>query len=94
MGDIDHINGVKTDNRLSNLRLASRSQNMANTGLRSTNKSGVKGVCWDKQSGRWDARIWKDGVAHRIGYFDDLDQAKVAYDAAASRLFGEFAWKA
>lgn len=64
--ELDHINGVKTDNRLSNLRLASRSENLQNVGVRSDNTSGIKGVrrCVDKRHGypSWVAEIRASGT--------------------------------
>lgn len=87
---IDHANGDTLDNRRSNLRLASRGQNAVNTGLRSTNRSGFKGVSFRRQ-GAWRAYI---GIARRtihLGYFATAEEAARAYDAAALDHFGEFA---
>ena len=53
IGEIDHINRVKTDNRICNLRDVSSSKNSENTKLRSDNKSGIKGVVWCKADKRW-----------------------------------------
>lgn len=55
--EVDHINQNKLDNRRGNLRHVTRSVNMFNVGLRSTNKSGFKGVSWDKRRGKWRATI-------------------------------------
>ena len=55
--EIDHINGIKNDNRLSNLRLATRAQNETNKGKQRNNKSGYKGVSWDKENNKWTALI-------------------------------------
>lgn len=88
---VDHINGVRDDNRLSNLRLASHSQNSWNGALRPTNTSGYRGVSWVKSKKKWVARLVKHGKQHVIGYFDDKEQARLAYLEAAMRLHGEFA---
>src|SRR3990167_923966 len=69
--NIDHINGNKLDNRLSNLRLCNQSQNNANSSKRKTNVSGYKGVCWNKKYEKWEATITKDYKHIFIGYFDD-----------------------
>lgn len=88
--DIDHINGDRTDNRICNLRLASRSQNMANVGLKGTNSSGFKGVSWHKKSQRWRARIKVDYREIYLGSFDSPEEAHAAYAEAVKRYFGAF----
>lgn len=88
---VDHINGIRDDNRLVNLRLASHSQNSWNGALRSTNTSGHRGVSWAKGKKKWVARLVKDGKQHVIGYFDDKEKARLAYLEAAMRLHGKFA---
>lgn len=83
--DIDHINGVRTDNRLVNLRCATRSQNMQNQHrARVDSRSGQKGVTWDDGVGKWRARISVNGVKYWLGQFDDMGQAQSAYATAAS----------
>jgi hypothetical protein len=87
---IDHINGVKTDNRWSNLREATHSQNLWNRAATRKSVSGLKGVR-QKTPGRWTAEIKKNNVKYHLGTYDT---AKLAYDAyieAAERLHGEFA---
>jgi hypothetical protein len=92
---LDHINGVRDDNRIENLRPCNHSQNQYNTGPHSDNTSGYRGVCFDKGKNRWKARMMVtiDGVStrHVIGMFNDPDEAAVAYNLEALRLFGEFA---
>lgn len=88
---IDHINMDRSDNRLANLRLASGADNCRNKKKRSDNKSGAKGVCWDKQSKRWVAQIRYNGVTHRLGYFDTVEEGAAAYKKAAEAAYGEFA---
>lgn len=87
----DHINRIRSDNRKSNLRPASFSENMSNTGPKSTTSTGLKGVSWHKTSGYFQAKITKDYKQHWLGYYDDPILAAEAYDAAAIRLHGEFA---
>ena len=88
---LDHINRDRRDNRLVNLRPASQSQNSCNGSLRSTNKSGYRGVSWEKRKRKWQARIVKDGKQYPLGYFDTKESAYDAYLEAAKRLHGEFA---
>lgn len=71
----DHINGNKLDNRKSNLRTADKSLNAINTGLRSTNKSGHKGVSWSKLHSKWESYIWKDNKKYHLGIFVDINKA-------------------
>jgi hypothetical protein len=87
---IDHINGVRSDNRISNLRLATSSQNGGNTALHKRNTSGRKGVTWHRRLGKWEAKIRFNRRCRHIGYFDDLDEAAYAYERVATELFGQF----
>lgn len=87
---IDHENRNRSDNRIDNLRPASQSQNIANSGLRSTNTSGLKGVSRDRASGRWRASIKVMGVSKNLGMFDSPKEAHRAYAAAAATAWGEF----
>lgn len=68
-GDIDHINRVKTDNRLSNIREVTRSKNLFNRALFKSNKSGEKGVCFLKKTNRWLASARLNGKEKYLGVF-------------------------
>jgi hypothetical protein len=89
--ELDHINGDPDDNRIANLRLSTRSQNMANTGVPSNNTSGVKGVEWNPQCGKWKASVRTKGKRIHLGLFANKDDAAAAYRKAAVKIFGEFA---
>lgn len=89
--DIDHINRVRADNRWCNLRLATRTQNSGNEGLRSNNTSGYKGVTLDVRSGLWRAQIRLNGKKTNLGRFETKEEAAAAHDEAAIKSFGEFA---
>jgi hypothetical protein len=65
--EIDHINGDRSDNRIANLRLVTRTENNMNSARQSNNTSGCQGVTWDKQTNRWRAFIKKDGRTIRLG---------------------------
>ena len=86
---VDHINGNKLDNRKSNLRMASWSQNCANRGLQKNNTSGFKGVTRIPE--RWRAAIKVNGKDYSLGCFDSREAAAKAYNEAATRFFKEFA---
>lgn len=90
--DVDHVNGNKLDNRKSNLRLCTVSQNLGNTSPdRKNNRSGFKGVSWCSRAEKWRAAIRKTGRQIHIGLFDDPVRAAAAYNVAAIRVFGDFA---
>lgn len=86
---VDHINGNTSDNRMSNMRLATNQQNCANQRTPKNNTSGIKGV--SARNGRWVAGIKVDGVRIHLGTFDTRERAAAAYAAAASSAFGPFA---
>lgn len=83
---IDHINGIYDDNRPANLRLASMLDQSRNRSRQANNTSGVHGVTWHKQCGRWQAAIRIKGRYIHIGLFDDLEEAAKARAAAEREL--------
>jgi hypothetical protein len=89
--DIDHANMNRSDNRLSNLRSATRGQNVANSNKRSNNSSGFRGVSFHKSSQKWVAQIGSRGRKSYIGLFSVPKDAASAYNQAALARFGEFA---
>ena len=88
---IDHIDGDRSNNRISNLREATNSQNSQNRKLSIANTSGYKGVYWHAQTSKWQARIMINGRGKHLGLFDSAKEAHAAYCIAADRLYGEFA---
>ncbi len=86
---VDHANRDRLDNRKENLRIASRSQQVANQSLGRRNTTGFKGV--SVQRGLYHAKIKVDGKGIHLGFFILPEQAARAYDAAAIKYFGEFA---
>lgn len=88
-GDVDHVNLDRLDHRRCNLRLATRSQNMANGRRRANNTSGYIGV---KRYGRkWIAQIIKDYRGYHVGIYATPEEAAIARDKMAVKLFGEYA---
>ena len=87
---VDHINGVKTENRWENLRPATDSQNKCNTSVSGRNTSGFKGVSWHKASGKYCPHIRFNGQRYHLGSFDCPEEAHEAYKKAADKYHGEF----
>lgn len=88
---IDHIDRNRVNNRISNLRLATNSQNRMNSGLFANNTSGFKGVQFDRSFGKFVARLRVDGRDRYVGCFDRAEDAAQAYRSAAIDAFGDFA---
>ncbi len=89
----DHINRNPLDNRRSNLRKATESQQKMNRGIISTNTSGYKGVIWHKDAKKWKSGIQAKGKHFHLGYFIDKDEAGIYYNVAAQLFHGEFAFQ-
>lgn len=89
--DVDHINGDGLDNRRENLRVCTRSQNNANRHRTQSKSSPIKGVHFEKCTGRWRAEVHCNGKRHTLGRFDRIEDAAAAYAAKAAELFGNFA---
>ncbi len=85
---VDHKNNDRTNNHISNLRYATANENQHNRKLSSNNTSGIKGVYFDKRVKKWCARIKIDGIRIHIGYFDNLEDAKIARINRANEAFG------
>jgi hypothetical protein len=89
--EVDHINGNRLDNRKSNLRFCTSTQNKANMKIRKDNTTGYKGVSIDKRNGKFQAYININGKRCSLGMYNKLDDAAKAYNKKAVELFGDFA---
>ena len=94
-GDVDHEDGNTLNNKKSNLRPCTDTQNGGNQKLAKNNTSGYKGVHWHNQALKWQAGVFKKEILkrkyHSCGLFDDKIDAARAYDRKAIELFGDFA---
>jgi hypothetical protein len=88
---LDHINQCKTDNRIANLREATRSQNQRNRGAARNNALGIKGVHWVKERDKYCAQIQVEGKNRNLGHYETAEEAYAVYCRAAEKLHGEFA---
>ena len=88
---IDHINGVRTDNRVQNLRAVTRKENGKNCSPNKNGTSRFLGVSWSKDRKKWIACIMSDGKQTNIGAFSSEVDAAIARDAVAARLHGQYA---
>jgi hypothetical protein len=88
---IDHINGNGLDNRRSNLRFCSFSENQWNRKPNKNSKTGVKGVHWSAKEKKYVAQIREHGKRIMLGSFRSIEEAALAYREKAKQLFGVFA---
>jgi hypothetical protein len=85
---VDHINHIRTDNRLLNLReVSGAKENSRNTTLPKNNTSGRIGVCWNAHAGKWHSRIKVNQQTISLGYFSSIEEASEAR-TKAERRFG------
>lgn len=84
-GLIDHIDRVRTNDRISNLRIASRIENGQNLGVRKNNKSGFVGVSWHKRTSKWTAQIAINGRKIYLGLFNTAKEASAARTIAKAK---------
>lgn len=87
---VDHINGVKLDNRRDNLRKVSAYENSANSAKKSK-KNQYKGVTWSRASKKWVAQVSHNYTYHYLGMFETEEEAANAYNEKAAELFGDYA---
>lgn len=85
---VDHINGIKYDNRIENLRVVSKSTNNHNILKKQSTSSKYRGVCLEKKTGKFYACIYKNGKQHYLGYFENEEKAAEAYNKKALELYG------
>lgn len=88
---VDHINGIKTDNRPKNLRAATKAENGWNRRNDRSNTSGSKGVTLHRETGKWQAQCCLNGVKHYLGLYADIEAAASAVRAFREKHHGEFA---
>lgn len=88
--EIDHIDGIPSNNTWTNLRMASRKQNGRNRKINRNNTSGFKGVSWSSKAAKWQTGIMVDGRSIYLGSYWDIRNAAAAYNKAAHKYFGEF----
>ena len=89
---IDHIDRVKTNNKLLNLRFCTGTENNRNQGIQRNNTSGYKGVGWSSYSNTWRARIHFNGKRKCLGSFDTKEEAYEAYKKASQEFYGDFGY--
>lgn len=90
--EVDHRNHNLSDNRRENLRLCTHVLNMQNKQSHTGSTSQFKGIYWEKTNGKWRAQIKSPGQRKHLGYFWDEHDAARAYDMAAKKHFGDFAY--
>jgi hypothetical protein len=85
---VDHIDGKRDNNVITNLRWATIRENNINAKMKSTNKCGVKGVGFE--NGKWRARIRINGKHKHLGYYNTIEEATHARKEAVNKYYGEF----
>lgn len=88
--EVDHVNNNPLDNRRINLRVCTQAQNLQNRGKRRVGTAKYKGAYWNKLMRKWHAQIYHGKKIH-LGFFDNPEEAALAYNDAAIKYHGEFA---
>lgn len=88
---IDHINRIRSDNRIANLRAATAQQNRQNSGGQRSSTSKSKGAHWSSLENKWRSSIKIDGKSHHLGWFQTKEAAAAAYRTAELAHYGDFA---
>lgn len=88
---IDHINCIRCDNKIKNLRCVSKLENSWNKRITKSNTYGVKGVHWSKIHHKWCARICFNKKRIHLGFFDDLEFAELVINEARDKYHKQFA---
>ena len=89
---VHHKHHKKNDNRKNELQLCTNQENSRHKEKMKTNTSGVIGVSWSNNTNKWHAQITVDYKNINLGYYDDINEAKIAYDNAKKLYFGDFAY--
>lgn len=88
---IDHINNNRSDNRIKNLREATKEENSRNTLKSKKNTSGAKSVFWKKHAKKWQVQMKINGIQKHFGYFDNLEFAELVAQEVRAKYYGQFA---
>jgi len=87
---VDHIDGDKSNNKIENLRSATKSENALNQKIRSTNTSGFKGVKWNSRLNKWQVEMCKNRKYYYLGLYENLDLAGLVAREATELIHGRF----
>lgn len=87
---VDHIDCNRLNNKIENLRAATKSENLRNACKHHDKGAGPKGVYWNKKSKKWQANLYIDGKLQHLGLFDDLDTATLVVMETRERVHGDF----
>jgi hypothetical protein len=90
---LDHINGVRDDNRIENLRSCDDAGNARNRKKPQNNSTGYSNVIWNKRNRNYNVQITVNRKKMHIGVFDDIELAALVAEEARDKYFGEFARK-
>jgi hypothetical protein len=88
---LDHVNGDKADNRIENLRKASRSENLCNVRKTKRNTSGYKNVTFHKESNKWRVKVSVNGKNKSFGLYEDIELADLVAIEVRNKFHGQFA---
>ena len=88
---VDHIDGNRSNNKIENLRLATRSDNLKNQKIHSNNSSGIKNVTWSKRHKKWMVSLSANKKRHHLGYYSDIELADLVASEARNTYHKQFA---